>query len=75
VPSVPGGSLVVKVERHRADGLGLRAIATKLGISVNTLQKAREGLIGRGTRSSTLLVRVEDVFLRLHGHMARVSAV
>jgi hypothetical protein len=41
VPSVPGGSLVVKVERHRADGLGLRAIATKLGISVNTLQKAR----------------------------------
>jgi DNA invertase Pin-like site-specific DNA recombinase len=30
-----------KVERYRADGLGLRAIATKLGISLNTLQKAR----------------------------------
>jgi DNA-binding CsgD family transcriptional regulator len=44
VPGVPGGSLVVKVERYRADGLGLRAIATKLGISVNTLRKAR----GRG---------------------------
>jgi putative DNA-invertase from lambdoid prophage Rac len=29
------------VERHRADGLGLRAVAAKLGISVNTLQKAR----------------------------------
>src|SRR5437764_5509824 len=28
-----------------------------------------------GTRGSTLLVRVEDVVLRLHGHMARVSAV
>ena len=27
------------------------------------------------TRGSTLLVRVEDVVLRLHGHMARVSAV
>jgi DNA invertase Pin-like site-specific DNA recombinase len=32
---------LAKVERHRASGLGLRAIATKLGISVNTLQKAR----------------------------------
>jgi DNA invertase Pin-like site-specific DNA recombinase len=32
---------LAKVERHRADGLGLRAIAAKLGISVNTLQKAR----------------------------------
>ena len=28
-----------------------------------------------GTRGSTLLVRVEDVVLRLHGHMARVSAI
>src|SRR6266436_1979386 len=28
-----------------------------------------------GTRGSTLVVRVEDVVLRLHGHMARVSAV
>ena len=28
-----------------------------------------------GTRGSTLLVRVEDVVLRLDGHMARVSAV
>jgi hypothetical protein len=28
-----------------------------------------------GTRGSTLLVRVEDVVLRLHGRMARVSAV
>jgi hypothetical protein len=28
-----------------------------------------------GSRGSTLLVRVEDVVLRLHGHMARVSAV
>src|SRR5262245_50911138 len=26
-------------------------------------------------RSSTLLVRVEDVVLRLHSHMARVSAI
>jgi DNA invertase Pin-like site-specific DNA recombinase len=33
---------LAKVERHRADGLGLRAIATKLGISVGTLQKARD---------------------------------
>ena len=32
---------LARVERHRADGLGLRAIATKLEISVNTLQKAR----------------------------------
>ena len=32
---------ISKVERHRADGLGLRAIATKLGICVNTLQRAR----------------------------------
>jgi hypothetical protein len=65
---------LARVERFRAEGLGLRAIATKL--SVNTLQKARvEADIGRGTRSSTLLVRVEDVVLRLHGRMARVSAV
>jgi DNA invertase Pin-like site-specific DNA recombinase len=35
---------LAKVERHKADGLGLRAIAAKLGISVNTLQRAR----GRG---------------------------
>jgi DNA invertase Pin-like site-specific DNA recombinase len=35
---------LAKVERFRADGLGLRAIAEKLGMSVNTLQKAR----GRG---------------------------
>jgi DNA invertase Pin-like site-specific DNA recombinase len=35
---------LAKVERHRADGLGLRAIAAKLGISVGTLQRAR----GRG---------------------------
>ncbi len=28
-----------------------------------------------GRRGSTILVRVEDVVLRLHGHMARVSAV
>ena len=28
-----------------------------------------------GTRGSTLLVRVENVVLRLHGHMACVSAV
>jgi hypothetical protein len=28
-----------------------------------------------GRRGSTLLVRVEDVVLRLHGHMAHVSAV
>jgi DNA invertase Pin-like site-specific DNA recombinase len=32
---------LAKVERLRGDGLGLRAIAAKLGISVNTLQKAR----------------------------------
>jgi DNA invertase Pin-like site-specific DNA recombinase len=32
---------LAKVERLRRDGLGLRAIAAKLGISVNTLQKAR----------------------------------
>jgi hypothetical protein len=30
--------------------------------------------LGR-TRGSTLLVRVEDVVLRLHFHMARVSAI
>ena len=35
---------LAKVERYRADGLGLRAVATKLGICVNTLQRAR----GRG---------------------------
>jgi hypothetical protein len=29
----------------------------------------------RGTCGSTLLIRVEDVVLRLHGHMAGVSAV
>jgi hypothetical protein len=28
-----------------------------------------------GTRDSTLLVRVEDVILHLHRHMARVSAI
>ena len=28
-----------------------------------------------GTPASTLLVRVEDVVFRLHGHMARVSAI
>jgi DNA invertase Pin-like site-specific DNA recombinase len=32
---------LAKVERHRADGLGLRVIAERLGVSVNTLQKAR----------------------------------
>ena len=32
---------LVKVEGYKAEGLGLRAIAAKLGISVNTLQKAR----------------------------------
>jgi DNA invertase Pin-like site-specific DNA recombinase len=32
---------LARVERYRADGLGLRAIAAKLEISVNTLQKAR----------------------------------
>ena len=32
---------LMKVERYKAEGLGLREIATKLGISVNTLQKAR----------------------------------
>jgi putative DNA-invertase from lambdoid prophage Rac len=32
---------LAKVERYRADGLGLRAIATKLGICINTLQRAR----------------------------------
>jgi DNA invertase Pin-like site-specific DNA recombinase len=31
---------LARVERHRADGLGLRAIAIKLGISVNTLRKS-----------------------------------
>jgi DNA invertase Pin-like site-specific DNA recombinase len=31
---------LAKIERLRGDGLGLRAIAEKLGISVNTLQKA-----------------------------------
>jgi DNA invertase Pin-like site-specific DNA recombinase len=30
---------LANVQRYRADGLGLRAIATKLGISVNTLGK------------------------------------
>jgi DNA invertase Pin-like site-specific DNA recombinase len=34
---------LTKVQRFRADGLGLRAIAEKLGISVNTLQRARNG--------------------------------
>jgi hypothetical protein len=29
----------------------------------------------RGTRGSTLLIRVEDVVLRLYGHMASVSAI
>jgi DNA-binding CsgD family transcriptional regulator len=32
---------LARVERCRVDGMGLRAIAAKLGISVNTLQKAR----------------------------------
>lgn len=32
---------LTKVERYKAEALGLRAIATKLRISVNTLQKAR----------------------------------
>ena len=49
MPSVPGGGWaaepwevdLARAERLRADGLGLRAIAAKLGISLNTLQKAR----------------------------------
>jgi DNA invertase Pin-like site-specific DNA recombinase len=32
---------LARVERCRVDGMGLRAIAAKLGISVNTLQRAR----------------------------------
>jgi DNA invertase Pin-like site-specific DNA recombinase len=31
---------LARIERHRADGLGLRAIAAKLGICVNTLRKS-----------------------------------
>jgi hypothetical protein len=33
---------LARVERHRADGMGLRAIAAKLGISVNSLQRAMQ---------------------------------
>jgi hypothetical protein len=32
---------IAKVHRLRAEGLGLRVIAVRLGVSVNTLQKAR----------------------------------
>jgi putative DNA-invertase from lambdoid prophage Rac len=32
---------LVKVERLRAEGFGLRVIAERVGVSVNTLQKAR----------------------------------
>lgn len=38
---------LAKVERYRADGLGLRATAARLGISVNTLQKARGKSVSR----------------------------
>src|SRR3984893_19206554 len=35
----------------------------------------RPATLAEGTRGSTLLVRVEDMVLRLHGHMASVSAI
>src|SRR4029077_8213493 len=38
-------------------------------------RSVKAGYLCQGTRGSTLLVRVEDVVLRLHGHMARVSAI
>ncbi len=41
---------LARVERYRAEGLGLRAIAAKLGICVNTLQKARGAGDGAPTR-------------------------
>jgi hypothetical protein len=53
----------------RADGANLLEFAQQ-----STRGEGRVVHVG-GTRGSTLLVRVEDVVLRLHGHMARVSAV
>jgi hypothetical protein len=38
-------------------------------------RSVKAGYPCQGTRGSTLLVRVEDVVLRLHGHMACVSAI
>jgi hypothetical protein len=51
----------------------------EIGIHVENKASHREILDAAylmwGTRGSTLLVRVEDVVLRLHGRMARVSTV
>ena len=53
------------------DAPNLSAIVSELFSAV----KAHFILDFDGRSASTLLVRVEDVVLRLHGHMARVSAV
>jgi hypothetical protein len=49
-------------------------VKTSLSITVIPLLRS-ESRLRLLTRGSTLLVRVENVVLRLHGHMARVSAV
>jgi len=52
--------------------------STKQDIGLWRISQGLSELAGSsmsGTRGSTLLVGVEDVVLRLHGHMARVSAI
>src|SRR5271169_1362832 len=51
-----------------------RIAGRKPNASVSGPVELRGVLVG-ATRGSTLLVRVEDVVLRLHGRVARVSAV
>jgi hypothetical protein len=49
--------------------------ATELGDASVKVGRVPAGCLMSGQAGSTLLVRVEDVVLRLHGRMARVSAV
>jgi len=53
----------------------LLVISTLHGFDVGRAAQSRALLIAGGRRSSTLLVGVEDVVLRLHDRMARVSAI
>jgi len=52
----------------------MRAILA-LAAAASTFEVAGGAVKCRGRSGSTLLVRVEDVVLRLHWRMARVSAV
>jgi hypothetical protein len=59
---------------HRVAGAALLYSCTTVEDYNGRAVKAGYSMSG-GTRGSTLLVRVEDVVLRLHGHVARVSAI